>query len=596
MTGIIMRGIEQSSFSVWGFYQARARRIVPALIVLCAFLLLAGWFFLSPLEFMRLGKHAFGSLTFFSNFMYFTEAGYFDVASNKKWLLHTWSLSAEWQFYLLYPLVLLILSRIVRVAHIKWLIVAGTIAGYLFGVIVTERWPSQAYFLLHSRAWEMMLGGVAYLLPFKLTSTSRRFTELTGLLLIVGSILLISEDNPWPGAAAFFPVIGTFLVIQAQNNNSFWSSNPVMQSLGTWSYSIYLWHWPVYVATGYFGVGGWYIYAGIGLSVLLGYVSYRFIESGWGGRRPGDSGKHTAVLSPLPMFLGISALCLTAYIQPRYFYSIPDAFFDAVLVDSETNDYNAYTWSTHDELDKKNEFADVNYKVLVIGDSQAGDMLNILSAAHLSGKVDIASRKVLTRCGVFMVGDDMLAEVIAKQLSISVDKALEHKRFQNCSEQIERVRADALVREADIIIVSMNWRNNLLPFTFESIKNIKALNLDAQVYVAGNKSFNLPVPELIYAAHYANEPFSDYAFQNIANNQEVDVVMQDQAFVETRQSLAFHFIPLIDYLCADNVCPVVNTANKPLYYDNNHLTPEGAKYFADKLKSARIFESEIFAQ
>ena len=89
MTGIIFRGIEQNSFSIGKFYRARASRIVPALAALCLFLLLFGWFYLVPLDYENLGKHATNSIIFFSNHTYFNEAGYFDSASHQKWLLHT---------------------------------------------------------------------------------------------------------------------------------------------------------------------------------------------------------------------------------------------------------------------------------------------------------------------------------------------------------------------------------------------------------------------------------------------------------------------------------------------------------------------------
>ena len=112
MCGIIIGGIERNDFSVWRFYLARARRIFPALVVLCVVALIFGWFFLMPEEYKQLGKHARESLTFSSNLRYFDESGYFDVASQEKWLLHTWSLSVEWQFYLLLPLALMLVNML----------------------------------------------------------------------------------------------------------------------------------------------------------------------------------------------------------------------------------------------------------------------------------------------------------------------------------------------------------------------------------------------------------------------------------------------------------------------------------------------------
>lgn len=106
MTRIIFRGIEQDNFSILKFYVARANRIIPALAVLCVVLLVFGWFYINPLDYKSLGKHIGSSIGFLSNIIYWSESGYFDAASHEKWLLHTWSFSAEWQFYIMQPYLL----------------------------------------------------------------------------------------------------------------------------------------------------------------------------------------------------------------------------------------------------------------------------------------------------------------------------------------------------------------------------------------------------------------------------------------------------------------------------------------------------------
>ena len=278
MTGIIFKGLDQNNFSILKFYVARANRIIPALALLCLVLLVFGWFYLTPLEYRSLGKHVASSMGFISNFIYWTETGYFDTAAHKKWLLHTWSLSAEWQFYIIYPIVLVLLKKLFSIKTIKSILLIGTILGFIFCAIATYKWPNASYYLLHTRAWEMMLGGIAYLYPFTLQENRKKLFEWTGLLLIVGSYFLISAENPWPGYLAILPVLGTFLIIQAHRNNSFITNNLVFQKIGAWSYSIYLWHWPLVVAILTFKLPEYYTYLGITLSVLLGFLSYKYIE------------------------------------------------------------------------------------------------------------------------------------------------------------------------------------------------------------------------------------------------------------------------------------------------------------------------------
>ena len=106
MTGIIVKGLENKSFSLLDFYLARIRRILPGLIGLCAAVLLMGWFLLAPDDYIKMGEHAQDALLFKSNNTFRKEVGYFDALAHDKWLLHTWSLSVEWQFYIVLPLLM----------------------------------------------------------------------------------------------------------------------------------------------------------------------------------------------------------------------------------------------------------------------------------------------------------------------------------------------------------------------------------------------------------------------------------------------------------------------------------------------------------
>lgn len=325
MTGIIFRGLEANNFNLCKFYIARANRIIPPLAMLCAVLLVFGWFYLTPLDLKALGEHAASSMGFISNFTYWKESGYFDASSHEKWLLHTWSLSAEWQFYILYPIILLLLKRFFPLSTLKKFIVSLTVIGFLVSAFVTSKWPDPAYYLLPTRSWEMMMGGLAYLYPFKLDNKKSKRLEILGLLLIVLSFFLISESDPWPGYLAIFPVLGAFLVIQAERKDSIFTSNAVFNKLGRWSYSIYLWHWPIVVFIYYFSLSQQFIYAGILLSILLGYLSNRYIESIF---LRNDFTKPSAYLhcKPLYMVVVIAAVGMLFQAQDGFIKRSPQGY------------------------------------------------------------------------------------------------------------------------------------------------------------------------------------------------------------------------------------------------------------------------------
>ena len=278
MTGIILKGVQSESFSIVNFYIARANRIIPALVVLCFVLLVLGYFYLVPYDYEVLGKHVVSSATFTSNIIYWRESGYFNSASLDKWLLHTWSLSVEWQFYIIYPLVLVAARRIISYELLKYFIVFGVAISLAVSVIATNKWPDASYYLLPTRAWEMLIGGVAYIYPMHARFKYKRTFELIGIFLIVWTCFFVSSETLWPGYMALLPVMGTYFIIVANRKFSLITGNIVFQKIGIWSYSIYLWHWPIVVAINYYSLGIEYVYGGFILSILLGFISYKAIE------------------------------------------------------------------------------------------------------------------------------------------------------------------------------------------------------------------------------------------------------------------------------------------------------------------------------
>lgn len=193
MAGIIQRGLNSQDFSIWRFYKARAKRIIPPLSILVLFLLVIGYFNLSFLEYKNLSKHALASLLFISNILYWTESGYFDVDSHAKELLHTWSLSVEWQYYMLIPFLFLFFFKISKNKGISWGGGSVFIISFFLCIVFSSLKPSAAFYLLPTRAWELCLGGVIYLISER-KDTSNFFknkkSEYLGLILIILSVML----------------------------------------------------------------------------------------------------------------------------------------------------------------------------------------------------------------------------------------------------------------------------------------------------------------------------------------------------------------------------------------------------------------------
>lgn len=297
MTSIICKGIADERFSTINFYAARFKRIVPALILMVLFVILAGYFLIEPYDYQKIGIHARNSLIFISNITYLNESGYFDVDSLEKFLLHTWSLSVEWQFYIIYPVIILLSAKAFGRPNIKYCVLILFIVSFLISALTTKSNPSASYYLIHTRGWEMMAGGLAFLFPLSLENHARKITFYCALALTVLSIWLFTNNTPWPGSAAAIPVISTALVLSLRANKEFILGNPVSQLIGTLSYSIYLYHWPILVFSRKLNIPLSFS-AFIFITFILSLVSYHVIEK-----------KRLKVAHILPFFIISIALC-----------------------------------------------------------------------------------------------------------------------------------------------------------------------------------------------------------------------------------------------------------------------------------------------
>ncbi|AKX50712.1 acyltransferase family protein [Thiopseudomonas alkaliphila] len=281
MTGIIVRGLSsEQGFRLFDFYIARARRIIPALLTLCIILLTAGWLLLAPDDYVKLAREVDRALLFISNDYYYKHSGYFDTDSHERLLLHTWSLSVEWQFYIIYPLIISYFARL-SYKYLPCFIGAMLLVSFAYSIKQSTQEANYAFYLLPSRAWEMLAGGlVFYWVRGGFWGKQSPYIYVLGLALIATSIVIYDADTVWPGTLAVLPVLGTSLVIVSAYTH--WSnSNFVAQRLGDWSYSVYLWHWPLAVILVLLGIAefsAWSLVL-IAASIFLGWASYRLIEN-----------------------------------------------------------------------------------------------------------------------------------------------------------------------------------------------------------------------------------------------------------------------------------------------------------------------------
>jgi peptidoglycan/LPS O-acetylase OafA/YrhL len=249
ITGIIASELSDNRFSLVGFYNRRIRRIFPALIVVLVAVLAMGWLWMLPHAYAQLSSDVFASAAFAANVALMLQSGYFDIESAKKPLLHLWSLGIEEQFYLAWPLMLMLAAR----WRIGLLAMAGTIAlaSFIFNVVLIGHDPVATFYLPFTRAWELLVGAVLVLAWDRAdqseAASNRRAWAGAALIVIAGAVL--SVKTAFPGWWALLPVAGSALLLSAPAswiNRRLLGWTPAVW-IGLISYPLYLWHWPLLV-------------------------------------------------------------------------------------------------------------------------------------------------------------------------------------------------------------------------------------------------------------------------------------------------------------------------------------------------------------
>ena len=283
ITSLIAQELGEGRFSLLRFYGRRARRIFPALFVVLLACLAAGWIWLLPAEYRTLGANAAWSAGFVANFALLFQAGYFDAASETKPLLHLWSLGIEEQFYVFWPLLLMLTARR------KWMWQAALvvlIASFACNIALSFTDRTAAFYLPVSRVWELAAGALLALAAAR-PQTVRVYdaAAASGLVLLAASVLLIDRDSVFPGWWAALPVMGTSLLVfagPAASINRVLLSHRSLVYVGLISYPLYLWHWPmlVFARIARFGREPTIIMklVLIGLAFALAHLTYRWIE------------------------------------------------------------------------------------------------------------------------------------------------------------------------------------------------------------------------------------------------------------------------------------------------------------------------------
>lgn len=284
ITTILIEELENRNFSIVNFYERRARRILPALFFVMLVCIPFAWQWMLPLQMQEFSQSLIAVSLFASNFLFWQQSGYFDTAAEEKPLLHTWSLAVEEQYYVFFPIFLLLAWRFGR-HSVFWLVVLMTVGSLALSEWAWRNMSNANFFLAPTRAWELFAGSIAAFIVQRRGVLKSDLLAMTGLVAIVLSIFAYDKNTPFPSAYALLPVGGVVLLVLYGEKTTIAAkilSNRIAVGIGLISYSAYLWHQPLFAFARIRSVDHPSVELMAGLSIaslFLAYFSWRFVET-----------------------------------------------------------------------------------------------------------------------------------------------------------------------------------------------------------------------------------------------------------------------------------------------------------------------------
>ena len=566
ITSLILAQLASGTFSIVNFYEKRARRIFPALFFILFVTTVIGLFIYLPGQFFGYAQGLVATLLFISNVYFWKTSGYFAPSAELNPLLHTWSLSVEEQFYLFIP-VLLIVAHRKGMRWITTLLIGLAICSLTLNLWLIDTKSSACFYLLPTRAWELLLGSLTALITAKPTLPVRQAASSTGLALICFSIFGFSAATPFPSAYALVPTLGAVLVITSGYNDTWVGrllGNKAVVAVGLISYSLYLWHQPVFAYAR--------IWIGadlseliklqlVALSVLLAYGTWRFIERPFRdlNRVPKNVIVRLSIASVgLLGGLGIIALITQGFL---FRYSAEDRS----IAGQEHNAQVRYALHRFEQvLDSPFTKVQPNReaskkKVLLIGDSFAQDTLNAVHEAGLAREIEFSTWHIFAACGNLFIEPTKLLEHIPGDFHANCRKS---NLFTN---QTLRKR----MAEADEIWFASSWSDWQATLAAESITNLQAIYKKRLIFF-GTKSFGdvdarrllkLPPAQRI-------EQRAPIKVERLKINEQLKRSAARATFIDTQSMLCG---------APTETCTQVTSAGELKSFDGEHLTQAGAR-------------------
>ena len=572
ITTIIISEMAKGKFSIVNFYERRARRILPALFFVMAACLPFAWLWLVPSDLVEFGHSLIAVSTFSSNFLFWSETGYFGGPAELKPLLHTWSLAVEEQYYILFPIFIILTWRL----GIKWILI---ILSFIFILSLgVAQWgaykiPSASFYLLPTRGWELLIGVfIAFYLKYNTYIKSYLVNQLLSLLgfsMIIYSIVVFNASTPFPSLYALVPTIGTGLVIlcaKPQTTIHKLLSLNFIIGVGLISYSTYLWHQPILAFARHAIEGELHNLIVIMLcisSLFFGWFSWRFIERPF--RQKSYLQRKFIFKFSLVGILLFSIIGIFLHVidgGSKFYSQEKQKIITTFLADNSGYTEERESYLSLNKFDKTNNLKDI----LIIGDSYMQDLANAAYEAGLNEKYEFSSFLISVNCGIYFIKDK---------------KDIEDPKFDCTNRSFYNSNLKKQMLIADEIWIISSWnKEHVNKYMVKSLENILDVNRNIKLFgtkglgFVSEKWFLKNEPELWVSPIKINEDVK--TFKSIENTNNL--------INEISKGLGVEFINTQHLICdGNNLCS--NYSNGDIIsYDGGHLTPHGANILGNKIR------------
>lgn len=594
ITGIINRQLNDASFSFGDFYSRRARRILPALLLVLLVTSIAAGLLLLPSDFVRYAKSLVASLLSISNFWFWLLGGYFGPVSEMEPLLHTWSLGVEEQFYIIVPVALFLIHKW-KPESLQGFLLLICVVSFGLALYLSPARPSAVFFFSPMRAWELALGGVLATsrLPEIDSRTTRELVSWSGLLLIlVPAFLFSSETNvPW----MLLPCLGTGALIWVGASGESIPrralSSFLMVGIGLISYSLYLWHWPLIVMAKHLqGVElGAFTRGLIGmLSLLLAWLTWKYVETPFRNKNAVNSTKFIGVCCVSLGALAVVAGMIVASRGMEWRFDDKIVALDHERVRNAARD-DCFDYRgmllTRDSLCSIG--ADVTPSILIWGDSYAHAMLPAFEAA-------------LTKMGsaAYFAAAPGCPPVPGVNLSFLGET---NRRCQEFNRGVMRLIQEG--KSLDTVIISAAWviyasedygyiltneggarQGHALAEGVASLADeLRGISPRTKlVVIAQTPSYGKSVPLAMIDVSLRSLSFPILSTEDWKQQSK----QAHEAFAIASFGRKIEVVDPAEWFCRGAVCKFSNEEGLPFYYDHGHLNSRGAQFIAEPMQAS----------